>query len=669
MAALLTLDLDTDEGKAELKKFFGTIGAESEKASKKVKKASDETNIWKKSWTEFNSALEVGKKAFNAVYGAIDNTVGVLARASVASSKYYDSLDNLSKITGTNAQKLEALSFAGEKFNVTQENIQQGLKGLTNKQREAQQGSEDSIRIFQQLGVQYLDFNGQLRNSVDLMGDVAKKFSGMKDGAEKNALALKLFEEEGARFIRFFDQAGGKLDQYEKDLKSLGAASKDVDIAMGVKFQQSLKETGQLWDIFTRKIGTAITPGFLQIVEAANNLGRQLITSVDWEAWAQRASNAGAIAASVLRIAADPKGSAESMAHEYGEWGKSVIGWDEVKAGTRVTDRQRYGVMSSRQRSEKLAAEINAEANKGKTFMSAGKPAAGSSSDNFGVDVMRGEVAGAVAQTNSVLAQSKELFAEQGQAASDAAEVIRGEYGIAIPQAIGQTAQAIEAVVAASFSMSQAMAGWSGREGPIGAGQMARWAGKKGHAQVGTVAGYGRAKGWDPSLMYQGAGATEVGGYFGNGGGSPEWGSASSFGGISEGPGWGGDFLMSEAVRLGYLAKGQDSDLMTGRASSIVGDRFNAFSKDYANIRQIEDDKINASQTWSKDVPDSVDAAYQSQERVIGQLRMIASEYSNVTKNATAAGNAMRQAASADFRGTQATTSAVNRGIRSGRII
>lgn len=62
-------------------------------------------------------------------------------------------------------------------------------------------GSKEQIEVFSRLGVSVTDAAGQLRPTEDVLLDLADAFAAMPDGAEKSALAVKLFGKSGVELI------------------------------------------------------------------------------------------------------------------------------------------------------------------------------------------------------------------------------------------------------------------------------------------------------------------------------------------------------------------------------------------------------------------------------------------------------------------------------------
>jgi hypothetical protein len=71
------------------------------------------------------------------------------------------------------------------------------LQRFTRRAAEAAQGTGEAKDALAQLGIALGDQSGNLRQSEDLLGDVADAFARIEDPAERMRLAFKLFDSEG----------------------------------------------------------------------------------------------------------------------------------------------------------------------------------------------------------------------------------------------------------------------------------------------------------------------------------------------------------------------------------------------------------------------------------------------------------------------------------------
>lgn len=99
--------------------------------------------------------------------------------------------------------------------------IKEGADAAVRAIREAAKASTKALKdssaqakdAFQQLGISVTDSSGKLKNSGQILLEIANKFKQMPDGAIKTALALKLFGRSGAEMIPLLNEGGDAIDK------------------------------------------------------------------------------------------------------------------------------------------------------------------------------------------------------------------------------------------------------------------------------------------------------------------------------------------------------------------------------------------------------------------------------------------------------------------------
>ena len=113
-------------------------------------------------------------------------------------------MDQISKTAqkiGTTTEALSALQYAAKLSDVSVGQLQSGMTRLVRAQAEAAQGTERYVDLFKSIGVAAINADRTLRNSADVMTDLADVFALLPDGATKTALAVELLRRSGADLI------------------------------------------------------------------------------------------------------------------------------------------------------------------------------------------------------------------------------------------------------------------------------------------------------------------------------------------------------------------------------------------------------------------------------------------------------------------------------------
>jgi ribosomal protein L12E/L44/L45/RPP1/RPP2 len=136
-----------------------------------------------------------------------------------------DTADNLSKLsqkTGISVESLSLLKPIAEQSGVSLEGLAKGMQKLATAMVEAAGGSKEQVETFSRLGVSVKDAAGQLRPTEDVLLDLADAFAAMPDGAEKSALAVKLFGKSGVELIPVPQPGTRRHRELKQKFKELG---------------------------------------------------------------------------------------------------------------------------------------------------------------------------------------------------------------------------------------------------------------------------------------------------------------------------------------------------------------------------------------------------------------------------------------------------------------
>jgi phage-related protein len=120
--------------------------------------------------------------------------VGAMAKFAKDNIDAADSMSKLSQRTGVAAPMLDKFRKVAELSDTSIEGLGKGFKTLASNMYDAQaKGTGPAADAFNKLGIAITDSNGKLRESDQVMLDIADKFKQMADGPEKAALAADLF--------------------------------------------------------------------------------------------------------------------------------------------------------------------------------------------------------------------------------------------------------------------------------------------------------------------------------------------------------------------------------------------------------------------------------------------------------------------------------------------
>lgn len=209
----------------------------------------------------------------------VGKAVGVAAVAAgaaltalvVSQINQADSARKTAQAVGVSTEALTGLTFAASQSGVSQESLAASLGKLNRSMLEAATGTEQYEQAFAALGVSVIGASGDLRNSEDVLKDIADKLQSLPDGAEKSALAMDLLGRSGTKLIPLLNGGAEGIDALTKQAAALGLVISDKTAMEAELFNDSLAVMGALSTGLGRQIAADLLPNLSAL---ADNMAR-----------------------------------------------------------------------------------------------------------------------------------------------------------------------------------------------------------------------------------------------------------------------------------------------------------------------------------------------------------------------------------------------------------
>jgi hypothetical protein len=168
---------------------------------------------------EFKREAEQMGKVVGAAAAAAAVALGYMVKQSINAM---DELGKMAQKAGTTTEALSALGYAADLSGVNQEQLTSALVRLSKGMSDAAQGTGEAIKAFDALGISIKNTDGTLKTSDQVLTEVAGKLAGMRDGAEKTALAVALFGRSGADLIPLLNAGKTGIEAMRKEAEQFG---------------------------------------------------------------------------------------------------------------------------------------------------------------------------------------------------------------------------------------------------------------------------------------------------------------------------------------------------------------------------------------------------------------------------------------------------------------
>lgn len=208
--------------------------------------------------SDLNKAEFMAKKAMDTISNVSETAMKAVKGAVMAMAAAYTfdafadgikgaiasagELDQMAKKTGATVEALSGLKSAAKLSGTSLEEVGGGLQKLSKAMFEAAGGSQKQSDLFKSLGVEVTDSSGKLRDSGEVMLDLAKKLDSMDSSTQAVATAQMLLGKRGAELLPFMQdlaeigelnakvtsEMAAEADMYEKNLVRLEGRKKSL---------------------------------------------------------------------------------------------------------------------------------------------------------------------------------------------------------------------------------------------------------------------------------------------------------------------------------------------------------------------------------------------------------------------------------------------------------
>lgn len=179
----------------------------------------------------------IGKMIGTAVAGLATGAFAGWIKQSIDAA---DAAAETAQTIGVSIEAYQSLSFAASTAGVNQEGLTGALTKFNKTISQAAAGGKKQAAAFADLGLSVRDSNGDLKTADKLMLEVADKFQGYADGANKTALAQDLFGKSGAKLIPLLNSGKQGITELTDQAQRLGLVMSTEAAAAADQFNDNL---------------------------------------------------------------------------------------------------------------------------------------------------------------------------------------------------------------------------------------------------------------------------------------------------------------------------------------------------------------------------------------------------------------------------------------------
>jgi len=201
-------------------------------------------------------------------------TVGAFVGLAKEAIDMGSALDDASKKFGVSAEDLSELQYVAKLSGVEFEALGKSFKFLNKAVAEAENPTSDQAIAFKALGLSLEELKTKSPNELfDIMAD---KLSGMKDGANKTALALAVFGKSGVDLLPVLEGGAKGLHDMREEGKRLGATLTQEEITKLDAYGDAIDKIGMASKATAGKLMVDMVEGVKALWDSIEKYGDRI---------------------------------------------------------------------------------------------------------------------------------------------------------------------------------------------------------------------------------------------------------------------------------------------------------------------------------------------------------------------------------------------------------
>ncbi len=205
---------------------------------------------------KMTSVFGAVKTQYLALTAAIGGTVIGIVSAINSTAKYREEIFELSKKTGISVETLSAMRYVTSQLGGDINTFAVGMRGLLRNMLQVQQGSKETAKVFEDLGVKVMKNKTEFRPVEEVFFDLADAIKNIGDEGKQGAVSMDVFGKAGMDMTLIMQAGTPALREYFNQAKRAGEVFTAEEAAQADAYGDALgRLTGRLRVLKDNAIG------------------------------------------------------------------------------------------------------------------------------------------------------------------------------------------------------------------------------------------------------------------------------------------------------------------------------------------------------------------------------------------------------------------------------
>ena len=230
---------------------------------------------------DFKSNIADTASSIGAAVAGWATAVGVGAFASVAHfADVGGAIDDTVQRLGVGAQALQEWQYAALRAGSSPEAMNKALEKLGKTMQDvADGGNKSAAELFTKLGISITNADGTLRDTTDVMSELAKGFAVNENGALRTAMAMTLLGKSGAELVPLLASGTDGVQEFVDEAHELGLILSDDEVGQAAELGDYLDRMTLSFGMLSTKMGAALAPAAKIFAESMTKVFGSILTN------------------------------------------------------------------------------------------------------------------------------------------------------------------------------------------------------------------------------------------------------------------------------------------------------------------------------------------------------------------------------------------------------
>ena len=210
-------------------------------------------------------AAVAGALSVAAIKRGIDSVISLANAVSVAG----DRIDKQSQVLGLSRRAYQEWDYILGQNGASIDSLGVSMKTLNSLVLSATEGNKEAKDSFAKLGVGIHELENL--SVEDQFEAIVTAFQKMPPGAQKSALAVKIFGRQGMELLPLLNQEAGSIDKLRKRAEELGFIMSDDAVDASVVYGDSLDDLNRTFNGLKYNIGSKVLPILTRGIQKLTN--------------------------------------------------------------------------------------------------------------------------------------------------------------------------------------------------------------------------------------------------------------------------------------------------------------------------------------------------------------------------------------------------------------